>query len=740
MNARSAAAFFFAGCALAGAACDLPLTIPDASWEALHAPQVQEPQNLARPRPTAGALSVQTAAPRALRSAGSFGSEAAAHGVELLLPWFEQTPAAVTATTEAALAEAQQALDAIARQDRSQLSFRSVFVALDDAAYPVASALNRFFLMKETQPDATLRAACSEAVQKIEQWQVSAGYREDVYAVCAAFDAAYQRGEQPRLQGENLRLMTETMRDFKRAGFSLSSATRAEVEALQRRLSELTNLFDVNITNASQDLFFTREELAGAPESFLNSSRTDNGRHRVRVHVTPDVLTVLENVADESVRRAVSVARHDLAFAENGPVVAELLRVRHQIATKLGYADWADYQTEVKMAGSGERAQSFIEDFVAGLEPKFRAELEVLAAIKASETGLERPRIEVWDYLYDQNLLLARQYGVNTAELRNYFPLERVMEGMFLVYEHLFGLRFHPVTPTRPWVPDLKLYVVEDATTLEPLGAFYLDLFPREGKYNHFAQFDVVGGKRLADGRYRRPVAALICNFTPAAPGEPALMTHDEVQTFFHEFGHCLHAVLTRAEHGRFAGGAVPRDFVEAPSQMFENWVWDPEVLSIFAGHWQDPSRGVPIETLRALKQADLATKAVWYRRQLGYALADLRLHRGLVDDPAAVANRAMADAFLPVPPNTHFVTYFGHLTGYDAGYYGYAWADSIAADLATAFEDAPDGFLDAEVGMRLRREIYEPGGSRPVADSVRAFLGRASDARAFLRSVGIGD
>jgi len=737
MRARSAAALALTLALLAASACEVPIRLPDGAWKA-GAPQEPLVQDLAPARPASGRAAA--APPRALRSEESFAEAAALHGVELLLPWFEKDPAAVQAAADTALADGQKALDAIARQDPARADFRSVFVALDDATYPVISALNRFYLMKETQPDAALRGACNEAVQRIEQWLVGAGYREDLYALCAAFAASYERGEQPRLQGEDLRLMTETLRDYRRAGFALGAETRAEVEALQKRLSELANLFDLNVTNAQQELFFTRDELEGAPESFLSASRADNGRHRVRVHVTPDVLTVFENVHDESVRRAVSIARHDLAWETNGALLAEILQVRHAIAAKLGYADWADYQTEVKMAGTGARAQAFVEDFVAGLEPKFRAELAVLTALKGAETGLERPRVEVWDYLYLQNLLLAREYGVNTAELRNYFPLERVMEGMFLVYEHLFGLRFHPVNPTRPWVPDLKLYVVEDARTLEPLGAFFLDLFPRDGKYNHFAQFDLVGGKRLPDGRYRRPVAALVCNFTPGAPGEPALMTHDEVQTFFHEFGHCLHAVLTRAEHARFAGGAVPRDFVEAPSQMFENWAWDPEVLSIFAGHWKDPERGVPIETLRAMKAADLATKAVWYRRQLGYALADLRMHRGPVADPAAVANRAMADAFLPVPPGTHFAAYFGHFTGYDAGYYGYAWADSIAADLATVFAQANEGFLDAEAGMRLRREIYEPGGSRPVEDSVRAFLGRPSDARAFLRSVGIGD
>ncbi len=700
----------------------------------------QEPGTLVPDRPGAVALPGAAPAARVPRTVESFAGAAARHRSELILPWFEDSPQAVAARADAVLTETGKALDAIAARDPGRLDFRSLFVALDDAWYPLESVLSRFTLMKETQPDAALRKACNDAVQKIEEWRVGASFRADVYARCAAFEASYQRGEQPALKGEDLLLMQETLRDYRRLGFGLDPAARAEVEALMKRLAALANRFDENITNAQLDLDFTREQLAGAPASFLEAAKTADGRYRVRVHVTPDVLTVLGNVSDAAVRRAVSTARSRLAMDENGPLLAEILRLRQETAERLGYAHWADYQTEIRMAGSGARALSFVTDLIAGLEPKFSAELTTLAALEAEESGREQGAIATWDYLYYQNQLLRRQYGVDTAELRNYFPLERVLEGMFLVYEHLFGLRFHPVTPSRPWVADLRLYVAEDARTLEPLGAFYLDLFPREGKYNHFAQFDVVGGKRLPNGRYRRPVAALVCNFTPGAAGEPALMSHQEVKTLFHEFGHCMHAVLTRAEYARFAGGAVPRDFVEAPSQMFENWVWDPQVLSIFAGHWQDPSRGVPLATLRAMQQADLATKAVWYRRQLGLALADLRLHLGPVEDPAAVANRALADAFLPVPPNTNFAAYWGHLTGYDAGYYGYAWADSIAADLATAFAEAPEGYLDAEVGMRLRREIYEPGASRPVEDSVRAFLGRPFEGRAFLRSVGIGD
>ncbi len=729
-------------CFLLISACGAIPDLGDAAWP--KSSSAQEPQDpssslIAQPS-TPGALPGFGSAPRAERTLESFAPAAKAKSVELILPWFEQTPAEVHEQATKVLAAGEAALASIAAQDPARAGFRKIYVALDDAIYPVSSALNRWSLMKETQPDAAMREACAAAVLQVEQWLVGVDFREDLHALCAAFDDEFQRGERAGLRGEDLRLYEETMRDYRRNGFSLTAQARAEVQALQNRLAELSSQFDGNVSAHQHELLFDTAALAGAPASFLESSRTAEGRHRVRVHVTPDVITVLENVSVERTRREVSTVRHTLAVEENSGILAELLQVRAHIASLLGYESWADYRTEIRMAGTGAAALAFVEDLITGLEPKFRAELEVLAALKAADTHTADATIEMWDYLYYQNRLLATTYGVDASELRNFFVLDRVLEGMFLVYEHLFGLRFHPIAPTRPWVEDLRLYVVEDAHSREPLGAFYLDLFPREGKYNHFAQFDVISGKRLPTGVYRRPVAALVCNFTPAAPGEPTLMTHDEVETLFHEFGHCMHAVLTRAEYARFAGGSVPRDFVEAPSQMFENWVWDPDVLAIFAADWRDPSRGVPERTLLALKQAELATKGVWYRRQLGYALADLRLHQAATDDVSGVANRAMAEAFLPVPPRTHFAAYWGHLTGYDAGYYGYAWADSIAADLATAFEEAPEGYLDAEVGMRLRREIYQPGGSRSVEDSVRAFLGRPSDARAFLHGLGLGD
>jgi thimet oligopeptidase len=364
--------------------------------------------------------------------------------------------------------------------------------------------------------------------------------------------------------------------------------------------------------------------------------------------------------------------------------------------------------------------------------------------IKSKETGDVNAQIRIWDWRYYSNQLKKEKYNVDAEQLRVYFPYQRALDGMFAIYQSIFGLKFARVEPPYKWITDLQLYAVSDAETGEPLGLFYLDMFPREGKYHHFAQFGLIAGKLLPDGKYQRPTVALICNFPTPANDKPSLLSHSDVETLFHEFGHAMHSILTRAKYSRFSGTSVPRDFVEAPSQMLENWVWDKKVLDSFAADYRDPSKKIPAEILAKLKEARLATEGTRYRRQLSFGLTDMTLHTQIHDDNAREAvplsNKILSDAFLPIPEDTAFVAYFGHLMGYDAGYYGYAWADAISADMATVFENAPDGYFDKDAGMRLRKEIYEPGDSRDVNISIGKFLGRPRSIEPFLKQIGIGN
>ncbi len=695
--------------------------------------------------PACGAVEQETTgdslAPAALASIEDFQGAAREHGVILELPRFEQSPKEVDATVSGVLARADARLARYAAQDLGQVDFDSAVAALDEITYPVASVMNRLWLMKESRPEVEMRSACSVAVQLLNEWYVAFSLREDVYRVCQAFSDAYEGGAGPRLQGEDLELYTDTMRGFRRAGFHLDAETRAAVGALRNELNQVENDFDTNITDAQVVLRFGAEALAGVPESFLEASRQSDGSHAVRATVTPDYLAVMENCSVAATRKELNRARYSVAMAENGPLLNRMVDLRRRIAGLLGYATWADYQIEPRMAQTGARAIAFAEDLVAGLQPKFEAEVEELRLLKAAETGDTAARIDWWDFRYYQNQLMKQRYNVDAEALRVYFELDRVLDGMFDIYQTIFGLEFTEIDPGYLWVWDLRAFVVADAASGAPLGVFYLDLFPREGKYNHFAQFDIIGGKRLADGRYRRPVAALVCNFTPGVGEAPSLMSHGEVETIFHEFGHAMHTILTQAEYHQFAGANVARDFVEAPSQMLEAWCWDPEVLRRFAVDWRDPAKRLPAETIARMREADLATKAVYYRRQMALALTDLRLHvAGEGADAQEIGNAVNAAVLFEPPAGTNFCAYWGHLTGYDAGYYGYGWADAIAADLATAFEQAPDGYLDIATGMRLRREIYEVGDSRDAEESIRRFLGRDRSSAAFLRSLGIDE
>ena len=362
--------------------------------------------------------------------------------------------------------------------------------------------------------------------------------------------------------------------------------------------------------------------------------------------------------------------------------------------------------------------------------------------MKARDTGDKDATIAFWDWRYYENQLKKEKYSVDTEGLRVFFSFDKVRAGMFDIYERIFGLKFEQVRNPDPWYRDVELYVASDAATGEPLGLFYLDNFPREGKFNHFAQFGIVQGRKLSDGRYQRPVVALICNFPAPTADQPSLLSHREVETLFHEFGHALHSLVTRARYAQFSGTSVPRDFVEAPSQMLENWAWDAGVLNRFAADYRDPSKKIDPALLARMKEAKLATSGTLYRRQLALALSDLTLHRaptpGRPKDAQAILNRVFADVFIALPEGTHFGAYWGHLTGYDAGYYGYLWAEAIAADMASVFEKAPEGFLDATVGRRLRDEVYAVGGARDIDESIRRFLQRDRSNAPFLKQVGL--
>jgi thimet oligopeptidase len=666
-----------------------------------------------------------------------FRRRAAKFNSVITVPEFETSTNAIRFELKQTVAVGNAALDRLGALKPREVTFDNTVRALDDIGYQISLADDRFGLIKETSPAAALRDAATDALKELEEWSVGIEYREDVYEAVKAY-----ADKKPRLQGEDAKLLAETMRDFRRGGLDLPKAQRDEVERMRKELTGLTTDYESNITKAQKAVKFTKAELEGVPEDFVAQVKTGDDEYTVMANITWHYMSVMDNAKREETRKRLITEHDNLAREANIPLLEKILPLRDDVAYKLGYKTWADYQTEVKMAHNAATVIDFLEKLKTGLQPKFDAELAAYRQIKVKETGDANAQVQVWDWRYLSNQLKKDKYNVDAEQLRVYFPYQKVLDGMFSIYQNIFGLKFERVEPPYKWVDDLQLYAVSDAQSGEPLGLFYLDMFPRKGKYNHFAQFRLIEGKLLPSGKYQRPTVALICNFPSPSKDKPSLLAHSDVETIFHEFGHAMHSMMTRAKYGRFSCTSVPRDFVEAPSQMLENWVWDKKVLDSFAADYRDPSKKIPADILAKLREAKLATEGTRYRRQLSFALMDMTLHTQIHDSNAAEAlplsNKVLSEVFLPMVPDTAFVAYFGHLMGYDAGYYGYAWADAIAADMATVFEKSPNGYFDSATGRRLRDEIYAPGDSRDVNVSIEKFLGRQRSLEPFLKKIGI--
>jgi len=675
-----------------------------------------------------------------LKSVDDFRAAAEKKNAVLTIPDWPQTPEAVGTMTKDAIAKANAALDAIGKQDLGKVTLKSTIVARDDLVYEASLSAYKAVVVQQSATSEAMRTAAENSVKQFQDFQVAIDYREDVYKAMKAFADTH-----PKLSGEDEKLFKETMRDFRRAGLALPNDKRKEVEDLRKELSRLGTDFSVNIVSTKTPVVFTKAELEGVPESFLaeRGVKTGDDAYTVMANITWHFTTVEENAKNETTRKKLYVVHDSLAKDKNVTVLNQMLALRNKIALRLGYKSWDDYQTEIKLAKTGAGAKSYIDNLVSGSQPKFAAEISEMQKMKAADTNDPNAKIATWDWRYYQNQINKEKYNVDKEALRVYFPFQKVLDGMFAIYQNIFGLKFEKITAPYKWVDDLQLYMVTDSATSEPLGMFYLDLFPREGKFNHFAQFNIIDGKLLPNGKYQRPTVALLCNFPPPGADKPSLMTHTDVETLFHEFGHALHSIVTRAKYGRFAGSNVPGDFVEAPSQMLQNWVWDKTVLDTFAADYRDPSKKIPTEIIQKMNDAKLATAATWYRRQFAMASLDLAMHdqhpENAPYDCVAITNPILEKVFLPIDPSTSMVTFFGHMFGYDAGYYGYAWADAIAADMATVFEKAKNGYLDKQAGLKLRHEIYEVGDSRDATVSIEKFLGRKQSVQPFLKKIGIG-
>lgn len=651
-----------------------------------------------------------------------------------LAPWESLTPDELAAACQRAMDACEAGIAEIVGLADSVRTYENTLLALEDATEPVALASGAYAFLAYVSADDALRETAREWDERLDRYLVGLGFREDLYEAVRAFSE--QPGAQA-LTGEDARYLAFELRDYRRNGFGLPKETRERVRALMDELVALGVTFRNAIDDYEDGLELTREQLAGMPDAWIERLRTVERDGVTYYRVTldyPELHPFLANCPDRELRRQLFEKDQRKGGGENVSVLERALAIRQEIAQLLGYASWADYRTETRMAGSREAVERFLEDLRAKVAVKAERDLAAMRAFARERTGSDE--VAIWDWRYWHNEQLRAQYAVDDFAVAQYFPLDAVIEGLFSVYQQVLGVTFTESAEAPRWHPEVRAFDISEAEGGPPFARFYMDLFPRPNKYGHAAAFTLRRGRRLRDGSYQKPVSAIVANFTGPSASQPSLLRHSEVVTFFHEFGHIMHQTLTRAERARFSGTQTERDFVEAPSQMLEHWCWEPAVVASFSRHWQT-GEPLPRELVEAMVAAKNLNSGIMTLRQIFFATLDLRYHSpGFAGDSTKLVEELHWITGFPYTPGTHFQSGFGHLFGYDAGYYGYLWSHVFGDDMYTNFEEA--GPLDAATGRRYRQTVLERGGSVDGGQLVRDFLGREPNSDAFLRGLGL--
>jgi Zn-dependent oligopeptidase len=504
---------------------------------------------------------------------------------------------------------------------------------------------------------------------------------------------------------------------------------------MSNRLIVLQSQFSKNIADDETVMLIGEDDLDGLPESYVKSlGRDEESASYVVTMAYPDYVPFMENSGRRDLREKLRFLYANRAVVENRPLLEEAVDLRLRMARLLGFESWADRVLSTRMARSKERVDEMYEGLIPRLSVQGEKEIAKVATLLEQDVGDRE--VQVWDWNYYDTQIRKTEYGVDPMEVAEYLPLQQVLDGMFELTSEVFGLVYRPVeAPT--WHPDVLVYEVTDLDTSDVIGHFYLDLFPRQGKFTHAAVFPGIPGKKLADGSYQTPIAAMVCNFTKPTESTPSLLQHSEVETLFHEFGHVLHDLVAHCELARFSGAYTVWDFVEAPSQIMEHWTWKPEVLTRFARH-HDTGEPVPAALVEGLVAARQLNDAMWHLRQIQFGLLDQALHGPEEEkDLDAILLESTAVSLLPHQEGTFHPASFGHLMGgYDAAYYGYIWSEVFGDDMFSRFED--EGITSPQVGRAYRELVIGRGGSVDPDDMLVAFLGRKPNNEAFLRKVGI--
>ncbi|MBM3770319.1 MAG: Zn-dependent oligopeptidase [Acidimicrobiia bacterium] len=621
---------------------------------------------------------------------------------------------------ETCLADIAQAKERAAKFMGSQGVIDGV-AALDEydsAVALLADASARASLARSVHPDEAMRDAAASCETEVEKATTELTLNRAIYDRMASLTIA-------TADAATKHYVQKTLRDFRRAGVDKDDATRARIRTLRDELVKLGQQFDENIASDVRTLEVDPTDLDGLPEDFKRSHPVQpNGKVRLTTNNT-DYQPFLTYSTSATARAAIWKLYRQRAHPKNVTVLKGMLEARQELATLLGFPTWADYITGDKMIGTKQNVSDFIDRIVKAADTRMKSDYAALLARRQRDVR-GAAAVDAWDSSYYQEKVKAEQYNFDSQSVRPFFEYSRVKTGVMDITSRMFGITYRPVKDAAVWHADVDVYDVLEGTTL--LGRIYLDMFPRDNKYKHYAQFTLTNGK---SGR-TLPEGVLVCNF-PRPGAEPALMQHSDVETFFHEFGHLLHHVL--GGHTRWAGiagVATEWDFVEAPSQMLEEWVWTPETLQTFATHYKT-GEPIPADLVKRMRAADEFGKGLFVRQQMFYASLSLQLHSRepkSIDMPKLVAEFQERLTPYRFVEDTYFEESFTHLNGYSAVYYTYMWSLVIAKDMFTVFNRA--GLMNRDAALRYRSRVLEPGGSQPAADLVRHFLDRPYSFTAF--------
>ncbi len=640
-------------------------------------------------------------------------------------------PSQIAADCRSQRARAARAVAAIVAVPAKARTFSTVVLPLENLTADLNDRLMPDTLLSSVSTSRPVRDASLACQNDVNDFFTATTARPDLaQAVAAAKVSGTAVGEADR------KLTELWFVQLARAGALLPAGKRATFVALGQRLSKLQNDFGANLGNDKTTIAITQSQAAGLPDDLVAGFTKTAAGYVVRVDESTST-PFLSNARDPSARKTFFLAYNNRAYPQNQQLLTQAIAVRDQLARLLGYSNWAAYVLADRMASSPARVTSFLSALDAKLLPRAKDELARLAALKAKDLGVTGATIDAWDVTYYDNMLRKTQYAVDSNAIRQYFPVDHVERAVFDIYAKILGVTFTQRQNPAVWSPDVTEWAVSDAATGRYIGDFYLDLYPRDGKYSHFASFPLLPVRRVARSD-RPPLDAIIGNWPKPAPGKPALLSHQDVETFFHEFGHDMATMLATTPYETLSSG-FRQDFVEAPSQMLENWVWDPAILRQLSSNVAT-GQPLPDDLIGKIRAARYVDDAYFTTRQITFATVDMTYHTSgpNVDTTAIWAQVARADSPLPLPPGTHPEASFGHLmSGYDAGYYGYLWSKVYAQDMFTAFQAG--GLESPVVGARYREDILAPARQREPDAEVHAFLGRPMDPSAFYAEFNAG-